>query len=64
VCGLSLPIILYSRRKKGFKDTTRGTLFFDICRILEAKNPKAFILENVKHLKYHDKGKTLEVMMN
>lgn len=45
--------------KKGFEDT-RGTLFFDIARILEAKRPKAFILENVKQLVGHDKGKTLK----
>lgn len=50
-------------RQKGFYDDTRGTLFFDICRILEYKKPKAFILENVANLEKHDKGKTLAVMM-
>ncbi len=49
--------------KKGFDDT-RGTLFFDIARILKAKQPKAFLLENVKQLRGHDKGKTLDVIMN
>ena len=49
--------------KKGFEDT-RGTLFFDIARILRAKRPKAFLLENVKQLKGHDNGKTLEVILN
>ena len=44
--------------KKGFADT-RGTLFFDIERILIAKKPKAFLLENVKQLKGHDNGRTL-----
>lgn len=44
--------------KKGFEDT-RGTLFFDIARILEAKRPKAFVLENVKLLVSHDKGRTM-----
>ncbi len=44
--------------RKGFQDT-RGTLFFEIARILEAKRPKAFILENVKQLVGHDKGRTL-----
>ena len=48
--------------KKGFKDT-RGTLFFDIERILIAKKPKAFLLENVKQLKGHDKGNTLKVIL-
>ncbi|CAA6812023.1 MAG: DNA-cytosine methyltransferase (EC [uncultured Sulfurovum sp.] len=48
--------------KKGFSDI-RGTLFFDIARILKEKKPKAFLLENVKQLKGHDKGRTLEVIM-
>ncbi|MCY7376235.1 MAG: DNA (cytosine-5-)-methyltransferase, partial [Pyrinomonadaceae bacterium] len=43
---------------KGFDDT-RGTLFFDIARILQAKRPTAFVLENVKQLVSHNKGKTL-----
>jgi DNA (cytosine-5)-methyltransferase 1 len=44
--------------RKGFDDT-RGTLFFEIARILESKKPKAFVLENVKMLEGHNKGKTL-----
>jgi DNA (cytosine-5)-methyltransferase 1 len=48
--------------KKGFADT-RGTLFFDVERILLEKKPKAFLLENVKQLKGHDKGKTLQVIL-
>lgn len=48
--------------KKGFDDT-RGTLFFDIERILLAKKPKAFLLENVKRLRTHDGGRTLEVII-
>jgi DNA-methyltransferase (dcm) len=48
--------------KRGFTDT-RGTLFFDIERILLAKRPKAFLLENVKQLKGHDKGRTLQVIL-
>lgn len=48
--------------KKGFTDT-RGTLFFDIERILLAKRPRAFLLENVKQLKGHDKGRTLQVIL-
>ncbi len=47
---------------KGFDDT-RGTLFFDIARILAEKKPKAFVLENVKQLVSHDKGKTLSVIL-
>lgn len=49
--------------KKGFEDT-RGTLFFDIARIIKEKRPKAFLLENVKNLTLHDNGKTFEVIMN
>ncbi len=45
-------------REHGFRDKTRGTLFFDIARILEYHKPKAFLLENVKNLKSHDKGRT------
>lgn len=46
----------------GFRDKTKGTLFFDISRILDAKKPKAFLLENVKHLKHHDKGRTYKII--
>lgn len=46
----------------GFADT-RGTLFFEIERILKDKKPKAFLLENVKQLKGHDKGRTLKIII-
>ena len=46
-------------RKRGFEDL-RGTLFFEIAKILEAKRPKAFFLENVRHLLQHDDGQTFE----
>jgi DNA (cytosine-5)-methyltransferase 1 len=49
-------------RKHGFLDETQGTLFFDIARILEEKEPRAFMLENVKNLRSHDKGKTFQVI--
>ena len=49
-------------RATGFEDLTQGTLFFDVCRILKAKRPKAFMLENVKNLKSHDRGKTFQVI--
>ncbi|MDQ6976421.1 MAG: DNA cytosine methyltransferase [Mariprofundaceae bacterium] len=48
--------------KKGFSDI-RGTLFFDIERILKDKKPKAFLLENVKQLRGHDKGRTLNIII-
>lgn len=47
--------------KKGISDT-RGTLFFEIERIIEDKRPKAFLLENVKRLKSHDKGRTFQII--
>lgn len=50
--------------KRGGFDDTRGTLFFDVARILKEKKPKAFFLENVKGLINHDKGKTLKVILN
>ncbi len=49
-------------RAHGFADETQGTLFFDVARIIEAKQPKAFLLENVKNLLSHDKGRTFEVI--
>ena len=48
--------------KKGFDDT-RGTLFFDIERIILKKKPRAFLLENVKRLRSHDGGRTFEVIL-
>jgi len=51
-------------RAHGFDDEIQGTLFFDIVRILEAKRPKAFLLENVKNLQGHDKGRTFKVIMH
>lgn len=48
--------------RKGFEDT-RGTLFFDVLRILKEKKPKAFILENVKGLVNHDKGNTFNIII-
>ena len=50
-------------RAHGFECDTQGTLFFDVARIIEAKQPLAIMLENVKNLKSHDKGKTFNVIM-
>ncbi len=50
-------------KRLGFDDT-RGTLFFDVARILKEKKPKAFLLENVRGLSNHDGGKTLNVILN
>ena len=50
-------------KRRGFAET-RGTLFFDVADILRRYQPKAFFLENVKGLAIHDKGKTLETILN
>ena len=50
-------------KRGGFEDT-RGTLFFEVADILKQKQPKAFFLENVKGLRNHNKGKTLETILN
>lgn len=49
-------------RATGFEDKTQGTLFFDVCRIIKGKRPKAFMLENVKNLCSHDKGRTFRII--
>ena len=49
-------------RAHGFADETQGTLFFDVARIIARKRPKAFMLENVKNLQSHDKGRTFDVI--
>src|SRR6185312_8157009 len=49
-------------RPHGFECTTQGTLFFDVARIIAAKKPKAFLLENVKNLLSHDGGNTYRVI--
>lgn len=54
ICGL----------QKGFEDTTKGTLFFDIARIIKEKQPRAFVLENVKNLASHNNGKTLATILS
>lgn len=50
-------------RAHGFECEAQGTLFFDVARIIRAKKPAIFVLENVKNLKSHDKGKTFKVIM-
>lgn len=49
-------------RLHGFEDETQGTLFFDVLRILKYHRPAAFLLENVKNLKSHDRGRTFDVI--
>lgn len=50
-------------RPHGFEDPTQGTCFFEIKRILKARKPRAFLLENVKHLRHHDRGRTIKIIM-
>lgn len=50
-------------RLHGFADETQGTLFFDVARVLKEKRPAAFLLENVKNLTSHDKGRTFQVIL-
>lgn len=62
LCG-GFPCQAFSHAgKQGGLDDTRGTLFRDVCRILRAKKPKYFLLENVKNLKGHDGGKTWTII--
>lgn len=49
-------------RPHGFACATQGTLFFDVARVLAAKRPRAFLLENVKNLLNHDRGRTFRVI--
>ncbi|HDS1218639.1 DNA (cytosine-5-)-methyltransferase [Stenotrophomonas maltophilia] len=51
-------------RPHGFSDKTQGTLFFDVARIIDAKRPRAFLLENVKNLMSHDKGRTFSTIID
>jgi site-specific DNA-cytosine methylase len=50
-------------RREGFQDLTRGTLFFEICRILRDKRPSYLLLENVKGLLSHDSGRTFAIIL-
>ena len=51
-------------KREGFADKTRGTLFFEIARILKEKQPRAFVLENVKQLVSHDGGRTINTIIS
>lgn len=63
LCG-GFPCQAFSKagNRLGFDDQTKGTLFFDICRILEYHKPKYALLENVRNLASHDKGNTWKVI--
>jgi DNA (cytosine-5)-methyltransferase 1 len=63
VAGFPCQSFSVAGKRLGFEDT-RGTLFFDIARILKTKQPRFFILENVKGLLSHDKGQTFRTIIN
>ena len=63
LAGFPCQAFSMAGKRLGFQDT-RGTLFFDVARILKAKRPKGFVLENVEGLVNHDNGKTLAVILN
>jgi DNA (cytosine-5)-methyltransferase 1 len=62
IAGVSKKLSL--GRKHGFEDKEQGNLFFEIANVIEYHQPKAFVLENVKNLKTHDKGRTFEIIHN
>lgn len=62
VGGFPCQAFSVAGKRKGFNDT-RGTLFFDIARVLQDKRPRHFVLENVKGLLSHDGGKTFQTIL-
>ena len=61
--GFPCQAFSYAGKRRGFEDT-RGTLFFEFARALKETNAPVFIIENVKGLRSHDKGKTLDTMLD
>ncbi len=63
LAGFPCQAFSYAGKRKGFGDT-RGTLFFDVERLLKKYRPQGFLLENVRGLTTHDKGRTFETIVN
>jgi DNA (cytosine-5)-methyltransferase 1 len=63
LAGFPCQSFSYAGKRRGFGDT-RGTLFFDVERLLKKHRPKGFLLENVRGLTTHDKGRTFETIVN
>lgn len=63
LAGFPCQAFSMAGHKRGFEDT-RGTLFFDVARIIREKRPKALFLENVKNLMHHDQGRTIQVILS
>lgn len=64
LAGFPCQTFSIAGKKLGFRDTTKGTIFFEIADIISRTHPKAVFLENVENLVSHDKGKTLETIIN
>lgn len=64
LAGFPCQTFSIAGQRQGFKDETRGTIFFYIADILEKTNPSAFLLENVEGLVRHDRGRTLRTILN
>lgn len=62
VAGFPCQAFSYAGKRKGFADETRGTLFFDVAEFIRANQPNCFILENVRGLVSHDKGRTFQTI--
>lgn len=63
LAGFPCQAFSIAGRRAGFEDT-RGTLFYDVARIIKAKQPEMFLLENVKGLTHHDRGRTLTTILD
>ena len=64
IAGIPCQSFSVAGLRKGFEDRTRGTLFFDVARIIKAKQPSVVVLENVRGLVSHQKGETLSVIIS
>jgi len=62
VAGFPCQAFSYAGKRKGFADETRGTLFFDVAEFIRTNKPTCFILENVRGLVSHDKGRTFQTI--
>jgi len=64
VAGFPCQAFSYAGKRKGFADETKGTLFFDVAEFIRSNKPTCFILENVRGLVSHDKGRTFQTIID